>query len=480
MTRKGERSSLSTRSRWGTSVERPTSSSLFRRPAWQRGRYGWQHPARSLVLAIVAVAVAGTLLLMLPVARAGAGTGGAPWHVALFTATSATSVTGLVVVDTGTYWSPFGHAVLLVLIQIGGLGVMTAASLLGLVVAGRLGLRTRLLAQSETQTVDLGTVRRVVVGSTVMVFAVEAVMVVVLTLRLWLSHGYGLGEALWSGVFHAVSAFNNAGFALWPDSLVRFSSDGVVLGAVSVAVILGGLGYPVLIEALRVRPASRWSVHTYLTLWVSAALTVLGALVVTLGEWRNPATLGSMSTVEKLLSGIFGGITPRSAGFATFDFAQADASTKLSTDLLMLVGGGSGSTAGGIKVTTLAVLVLAVLAEVRGNRDVDVHGRRLSSAIVRQAIAVAAFTFTIVVAATLTLLELTGEPLDTVIFEVASAFSTCGLTTGLSARLPVPEQLILCVLMLVGRVGPITFATALALRQARQAYRNPVARPIVG
>lgn len=463
-------------------MNRSALAHLLRRPAWERGRWGWRHPSRWVISALLLVTVAGTVLLMLPVARSGpvASTGGAPWHVALFTATSAASVTGLTVVDTGSYWSPFGHTVILLLAQLGGLGLMTAASLLGLVVAGRLGLRTRLLAQSEAETIDLGTVRRVVVGSAVLVLAVEAVLFVVLTARLWLGDGYGFGRAAWYGLFHAVSAFNNAGFSLWSDSLSRFASDGFVLAVMGVAIVLGGLGYPVLMEVLRVRPTSRWSVHTYLTLWVSAILVVLGSLVIIVSEWRNPGTLGPLDPSGKVASGVFAGITPRSAGFNTFDVAKADDSTLLFTILLMLIGGGSGSTAGGIKVTTLAVLVLAVVAEVRGNEDVDVHGRRLAAGVVRQAIAVAAFTFSIVFVACLALLELSGERLQDVLFEVSSAFSTCGLSTGLSARLDTPEQLIMIVLMLVGRAGPITFATALALRQTTRAYRNPQARPIVG
>lgn len=460
-----------------TSTDLPT---MLRRPAWQRGRYGWQHPARWVVLALLAVAAAGTLLLLLPISRAGTGTGGAPWDVALFTAVSASSVTGLTVVDTGTYWSPFGQVVLLVLIQLGGLGVMTAASLLGLVVAGRLGLRTRLLLQSTSETVDLGTVRRVVVGSAVMVGVVEAAAFVVLSLRLWLGESYPLGKALWFGLFHAVSALNNAGFALWPDSLARFSCDVVVLGVIGVAVVIGGLGYPVLAEVYRVRRPSRWSVHTWLTVIASLALLVLGGLAVTLSEWRNPATLGGLPVEGRVLSGIFGGLTPRSAGFETYPTGASDSSTLFFTDLFMLIGGGSGSTAGGIKVTTLAVLVLAVLAEIRGHRDVEVHGRRLGEGAIRQAIAVAAFTFVVVAASTLLLLEMTGERLEPVLFEVSSAFSTSGLSSGLTARLDVGGRLVLVVLMLIGRVGPITFATALALRRTRHAYRYPVTRPIVG
>lgn len=453
-------------------------TSLLRRPAWERGRYGWRHPSRWILLGITGLALIGTVLLMLPLSRAEPG--GAPWNVALFTATSAATVTGLTVVDTGMYWSGFGHVVILLLMQVGGLGVMTAASLLGLVVAGRLGLRTRVLAQSERETIDLGTVRRVVWGSAGLVLVVELVLFVVLTLRMWLSYDFSLPRATWLGLFHAVSAFNNGGFGLLPDSLALFARDEIVLGGVGIAAFIGGLGYPVLAEVIRVRPWSRWSVHTVLTLRVSLVLLVLTAIVITAGEWANPQTLGPLDLHTKLVSGAFTAVMPRSVGFTSFDISRMDDSSLLFTDLMMMIGNGSGSTAGGIKVTTLAILILAVLAEIRGTTDVNVHERRLADGVVRQAIAVAAFSFTLVFGATLVMLEMTDERLDDLLFEVISAFATCGLSVGVSGRLDAPDQVIFVFLMLIGRVGPITFATALALRQTRVAYRNPAARPIVG
>jgi trk system potassium uptake protein len=436
------------------------------------------HPARLLPLGLLALVLAGTLLLELPVSRSGPGS--APLRTALLSATSAVTATGLSTVDTGTYWSGFGQVVLLVLMQVGGLGMMVAASLLGLVVLGRLGLRSRLLSRSATGTVDLGTVRRIVVGTIVLALAIEAVVVVAVALRLWLHYGESFGRALWLGTFHAVSAFTNAGFTLWPDSLARFAPDPWILAPTAAAFVLGGLGYPVLLETLRVRPARLWSVHTRLTLVVSAVLLVVGPLVVTLGEWRNPATLGALDVPGRLLAGAFGGISPRSAGFATFDYGHADASTMLFTSVLMVIGGASGSTAGGIKVTTVALIVLAVVAEVRGHPDVDAFGRRIAPATVRQAIAVSGMAFALVVAASLTLLELTGENLDAVLFEVSSAFGSSGLSVGLTPRLPAAGQYLLVAVMLAGRLGPITLATALALRHTRRAFRNPEARPIVG
>lgn len=426
---------------------------------------------------LAATVAVGTLLLLLPLSTAGRG--GTSLGTALFTATSASCDVGLTVVDTGTYWSPFGQVVILVLIQVGGLGLMISASLLGLVAATRLGLQTRLLSESGNQTIDLGTVRRVVFGSVAVAGVVEAVTVVVLGLRLWLGHGYGPGRAAYLGLFHGVAAFNNAGFTLWPDSLSRFGGDALVLMPILVAVVLGGLGYPVVLEALRVR-MRRWSLHTRLTLLVTAVLLVVGPLAVMIGEWTNPATLGGLDIGGRLVSGTFAGVSPRTAGFAPFDFGHADFSTLLFTDLLMLIGAGSASTAGGIKVTTVGVLVLAVVAEVRGHDDVNLFARRIAPSTARQALAVCALTLAVVGGAALALLELTGQDLDHVLFEVSSAFGTVGLTVGVTDDLGGGGKAILVALMLAGRIGPVALATALALRPHRQTFRNAEARPVIG
>ncbi len=439
--------------------------------------------AQLVVAGFVVLLAAGTGLLMLPVSSQGPG--GTDLHTALFTATSAGCVTGLTIVDTGTYWSPFGQVVLLALMQLGGLGVMTFASLLGLLVAGRLGLRSRLLAQSETRTLDLGTVSSVVAGIVRVSLVIEAAVLVALFLRWWLGYGESTGRALWLATFHTVSAYNNAGFALWGDSLVGFAGDPWVLVPLMAAFVLGGLGYPVLLEVLRSlrAPGGRarlWSLHTRLTLVMTAALLVLGPAVVLLTERGNPGTLAGLPWPERLWSTVFSGITPRTAGFNTIDYGSATPETLLATDALMIVGGGSAGTAGGLKVTTFAVLLLAVVSEIRGDPDIDVFGRRISLATVRQALSVALIGVLLVVVSTFVLLELSTLGLDAALFEVVSAFATVGLSTGVTADLPTAGHYLLVVLMFLGRVGPVTAAAALALRERPRAYRNPEGRPIVG
>ncbi|GAU71158.1 anion-transporting ATPase [Streptomyces sp. NBRC 110611] len=304
---------------------------------------------------------------------------------ALFTSTSAVCVTGLVVVDTGTYWSGFGEGVILALIQVGGFGIMTLASLLALLASGKLGLRMQLTAQAETKSLGIGDVRRVLLGVAGSTLIVELAVGAFLSLRFRYGYGNSIGDAAYLGFFHAVSAFNNAGFGLHADSLTGYAQDPWVTLPIAVAVILGGLGFPVLLELLRHRTRRRttgrrtWSLHTKLTLVTTAALLVVGMSLTSLLEWENTATLGSFDWIEKLLNGFFHSAMSRTAGFNALDVGAMHASTLLVTCMLMFIGGGSAGTAGGIKVGTFAVLAAAMLAEVRGEPHAAVLGRYLHS-----------------------------------------------------------------------------------------------------
>jgi trk system potassium uptake protein len=437
------------------------------------------HPARTVTLAFLIATLIGTGALMLPVCSAGPG--GTGFRTALFTATSAISVTGLAVVDTERHWSGTGEAVLLALMQLGGLGIMTATSLLGLVVARRLGLRSRLLVQVETGTLDLGTIRRLLFSVVRVSLVIEAVTWLAITLRLALGYDEPLGQAVRLGLFHAVSAYNNCGFALWPDNLTRFGADPWLLAPITVAFVLGALGFPVLLELLRGRGPTGWSVHTRLTLITFGLLAVAGPAVVLLGEWNNGLSLGVHGGAgNRLVAGIFSGLTAGSAGFNVIDYSTVNPATLLGTDVLMFIGGGSGGTAGGIKVGTVAVLALAVISEVRGDDEISVFGRRLTPATMRQALTVTMLAAAGVLLGTFALLALSPEDFDAGLFEVVSAFSSSGLSTGITARLAPAGQYLLVVLMFVGRVGPVTAATALALRRSRKLYRYPETRPLVG
>ncbi|WP_406724036.1 potassium transporter TrkG [Streptomyces sp. GD-15H] len=442
------------------------------------------HPARAVVAAFAVAVAVGTLLLMLPAAsRDGTGSGVVE---ALFTATSAVCVTGLVVVDTGAQWSGFGQGVLLSLIQVGGFGIMSLASLLALLVSGRLRLRLRLTAQAETKSLGMGEVRQVLLGIVTTSVAVEVVTAALLVLRFRLGYGQDLQDAVYGGVFHAVSAFNNAGFGLRADSLVGYAHDPWVTLPVAAAVILGGLGFPVLLEILRHHRRTRttgrrpYSLHTRLTALGTLVLLAAGTAMTCLLEWRNPGTLGPMGVGGKLLNGFFYSAMTRSAGFNAVDVAALDSSTVLGSCVLMFIGGGSAGTAGGIKITTFAVLAVAIFAEVRGRPAAEVMGRRIPQAALRQALAVALLGVGLVMAGTLVLLTVSDASLEAVLFEAVSAFATVGLSTGITAGLPTGGHLVLIALMFTGRVGPVILASALALHEPARRYRLPEERPVIG
>jgi potassium uptake TrkH family protein len=437
------------------------------------------HPAQAVVAGFALAVLAGTLLLMLPVARVGPGGAGA--LEALFTATSAVCVTGLIVVDTPTYWTGFGHAVILALIQVGGFGIMTLASLLGLLISHRLGLRTRITAAAETKSLSLGDVRAVVLGVAKISLTVEAVTAVILAARFALGYGEPITRAAWLGIFHSLSAFNNAGFALYSDNLMGFTTDAWICLPIAVAVIIGGLGFPVLFELRRTyRRPSRLSMHSKITLVGTAILLVGGTAFMLAAEWSNHETLGPLSVPGKLLAGFFQGAMPRTAGFNSIDIAQMNTGTWLGTDVLMFIGGGSAGTAGGIKVTTFFLLLFVIVSEVRGDDDSTAFNRRIATSAQRQALTVALLGVCAVVAPAVVFAMTTPFSLDQVLYEVVSAFATVGLSTGITAQLPEAHQLVLVALMFLGRLGPITLATALALRHRNRLYRLPEERPIIG
>jgi trk system potassium uptake protein TrkH len=441
-------------------------------------RLARQSPARLAVTVFAAVIALFTALLLAPWATASGRS--APFVDALFTATSAVCVTGLVVVPTGTYWSTYGQVVILIGIKVGGLGVMTLASILGMAVSRRIGLTQKLLTASETKTTRLGEVgslvRVVIITST----ALELLIALLLFPR-FLVLEETVGEAAWHGIFYGISAFNNAGFVPTEHGLMPYVGDWMLCLPIVLGVFIGSLGFPVILNVLRSRRrADRWSLHTKLTLTMSAVLVVVGTVLFAALEWTNSGTLGPLSFGEKLLASLFAGVMPRSGGFSTVDTASMHEASWLITDALMFVGGGSASTAGGIKVTTLAVMLIAIVSEARGDRDMDAFGRRIPRDTLRLAVAVSFVGATAVLLSSLLLLEITGESLDVILFETISAFATVGLSTGITPELPDAGKYVLVALMFVGRTGTMTFAAALALRDRRRIVRYPEERPIIG
>ncbi|PID54032.1 MAG: potassium transporter Trk [Micrococcales bacterium] len=436
------------------------------------------HPARFALAAFTAVNAFFVALLQLPIATASGQR--APFVDSLFTAVSATCVTGLVTVDTAAYWSTFGHVVILNAIAVGGLGIITIASLLSIMVSARMGLNYRLLAARETKTERLGELGSLLSVVLVTTLAIETVIVAVLFPRLVLA-GESVRDALWHSVFYAVSAFNNAGFIIHEGGLPTHPGDWWLTVPIMVGVFLGSLGFPVLLAVRRnLRRPAKWGLHAKLTLSMTTALFLASVVLLGWFEWRNPQTLGQLTPGQKVLAAIFLAVMPRSGGFNTVPTAELEHTSMLLTDAMMFVGGGSVSTAGGIRVTTLAVLFLVIVAESRGDRDVEIFRRRIPTDSLRLAVSVTFVGATLVLIGSLILVETTRVSLDLVLFEVLSAFATCGLSTGLSAELPDAGKYVLTALMFIGRTGTMTLGAALAMRERSRMFRQPEERPIIG
>jgi potassium uptake TrkH family protein len=432
-------------------------------------------------LAFLAVILVGAGLLMLPLARTGSDAGADPLMAALFSSVSAVCVTGLITVDTATYWTPFGQAVILGLIQVGGFGIMTLATLLALLVRKSIGLRGQLVAQTETHTLNLGDVRTVLVRVAKLMIGLESITAVILTARFWIAYDQNPATALWHGTFHAVSAFNNAGFALYSDNLISFAADPWIIVPICAAIIAGGLGFPVIIQLLRGEvKAKNWSVHLRLTIYGTLLLLIAGIALFGAFEWNRDETLGHLSLTGKLLGSLAGGVFPRTAGFNSVDYGAASPETLMITNMLMFIGGGSAGTAGGIKITTFLVLGFSIWNEVRGREEVTIAHRSISPSSQRQALSVALLGVAAVVGGTLLLLMFTDYSLEKVLFESISAFGTVGMSTGITSNLPPSAEWVLMALMFTGRIGTVTVASALALSSRPKIYRLPEERPIIG
>ncbi|WP_114853700.1 TrkH family potassium uptake protein [Brachybacterium sp. YJGR34] len=399
---------------------------------------------------------------------------------ALFTAVSAICVTGLVTVDTGSHWSTFGLTVIMIAIKLGGLGMMTVASLLSLSVMHRLGLAQRVITAQETRSERLaevgGVLRIILITST----AFEAVTFLTLTPYMIVTD-HGMGESLFLGLFYAISAFNNAGFVPEAAGTAQYLGDPFFTIPVFLAVLVGSLGFPVILVAIRkLRTPRKWTLHAKLTLTTTALLLVVTFVGYLIMEWSNPATLGDEPVMTKILASGFASVMPRSGGFATLDVGQMTSESRLLTDLMMFIGGGSGSTAGGIRVTTFALLMLSIWAEVRGNPDVEAFGRRVPQETIRQAIGVMVMSATMVFLATFLLLRMTPFTLDQTLFEALSGFGTVGLSTGITPDLPPEGKVVIIACMYIGRLGPMTLGAALAVRTRVRMIQLPTERPIVG
>ena len=449
---------------------------------WMKHRPRHVAATQMVALMFAAIILLGALLLTLPAAsRDGVSCGLRP---ALFTATSATCVTGLVLYDTWSQWSGFGQVVILCLIQIGGLGFMSVATLLIFLLRRKVSLRQRLMiAQSLSVSDIMGVVRLqklVIVGS----FCVEAVGALILTLRFW--PAYGLGKALSWGVFHSVSAFCNAGFDIFGSiapgqSLTEFHTDPVVLLTLAALIIIGGLGFLAWENIAQKRSFRKVSVYTKLVLLVTAALLAAGWAGICLLEWNNTETLGGMTVGEKLLNGFFQSATLRTAGFAAIDQAKLTESGKAFSCVLMFIGGSSGSTAGGIKTVTFLVLVLTIWARARGKRAVCAFKRTIPDEQTQNAMIIAFIVLASAVFGGIFISATSPMSFTDAIYEAISALATVGLSAGGTASLSIPAQILIIVYMYFGRVGVLTISLGfLAGKQAEERFRYAETNLLIG
>jgi potassium uptake TrkH family protein len=455
------------------------------------GRKGL-HPSQLIAIAFTAIILSGTLLLSLPIAtQSGKST---PFLDALFTATSATTVTGLSTLNVETHWNLFGHVVIGLLIQVGGFGIVGFASLVAILLNGRASLKTRLNATSEVGS-NSPNIKQLLLNVLKIMLFFQGILAVILTWRFATEYSYSFNDAIGHGVFHAISAFNNAGFALYSDSMMQFARDGWILIPIFTTVFLASLGFPTIAEIrdrlglkiagiFKVTPdysmPKQWSLNARIVLWASFALLILGTGAIAALEWNNPNTFGPLTPTQKVIDSIFASVMPRTAGFNSLDVSQMEPTSWLVTSLLMFIGGASASTAGGIKLGTFVVLIFIVYTEIRGDTAVNIGNRRLPRSMQRQALTIVSLYAVVTIGALLIMRASTEFSLDQIFFEVVSAVGTVGLSTGITADLPDHAKLLLALLMLFGRLGPIIVATSLALRRTKRHFEYPKERPLIG
>ncbi|WP_066504266.1 TrkH family potassium uptake protein [Abyssisolibacter fermentans] len=437
------------------------------------------NPAQVLVLGFGALILIGATFLNLPVASVNGKSIG--FIDALFTSASAVCVTGLVVVNTAAHWSMFGKIVILILIQVGGLGFMTMATLVALILGRKITLKDRLIIQEELNQFTLsGLVKltKYVIVSTIMLESLGAFF-----LSLKFIPIYGPSTGIWFGIFHAISAFCNAGFDLIGSSMEPFVDSPIVNITIGLLVIIGGLGYTVYIDITTQKNYKRYSLHTKLVLIVTAILLVIGFFAIFFLEYNNPDTLGSLSFGGKLMAALFQSIVPRTAGFNSINMGAVTSTSAFIIIILMFIGGSPGSTAGGIKTTSIGAIVLAIISVVRGKNDVEILKRRISIELVFRALAVTGIAFCIVSIVTmiLTITESGASFLD-IVFETVSAFATVGLSRGITPSLTIIGRLVITITMFIGRLGPLTMAFAFAKKRNNNkgVYRYAEERIIVG
>lgn len=413
-------------------------------------------PPQILAFGFITIITLGTVLLMLPISR----TVPLSWLDAFFTATSAVTVTGLIVVDTGTAFTTFGQTILMILIQIGGLGFLTFAVMSILFLGKKIRLKERILMQEALNQNSMGGIVRLIRSLFYFAISMELIATALLSIR-WIPE-YGISKGLFISLFHAVSSFNNAGFSLFNDSLSQYVADPLINIVITLLFVSGGIGFTVIYELIRKRRWRTWTLHTKIMLIGTFLINIFAILSFFILEMNNPHTIGAMPLNEQLWGSFFQGLTPRTAGFNSLDYGDMNNSTLMLTIFLMFIGAGSASTASGIKVTTLIIIILAVFAYLRGRNQVFAFRQRIETEVVIRSLSIIVISFFIVFIAIFMLSVTEDLPMMAVVFEAFSAFGTVGLSIGITDQLSSIGKPIIMFLMFIGRVGPLTIAFSLA------------------
>ncbi|OPX87504.1 MAG: Ktr system potassium uptake protein B [Pelotomaculum sp. PtaB.Bin104] len=432
-------------------------------------------PSQILVIGFGIVILIGSFLLSTPWA---VKEGSINWLTALFTATSAVCVTGLVVVDTQTHWTLFGQVIILLLIQIGGLGIMSFATFFFLLLGKKINLRQRIIMQQAINKHSVEGIVNIFRYLLFFSFTIEAIGTILLAIH-WTSL-MGIKKALWFGLFHSVSAFNNAGFDLFGNfrSLTGFSTDLITNFIISSLIILGGLGFVVVHEIYSLKKVAKLSLHAKVTLISTAILIITGTILILSCEYNH--ALSEYTWSGKLVASYFQAVTPRTAGFNTVDLGGLLIPTQLLIMVLMFIGGSPGSTAGGIKTTTFTLLWLAIYSLLKGKKDTEIYGRRIRYEDVLRALSIALLSVFFIIFITFLILLTHKTDMLKAMFEVISALGTVGLTLGLTTDLNSLGRVLIIITMFVGRLGPLTIGYALAYQKKQPDLRYPEGKIMLG
>ena len=434
---------------------------------------------RILALGFLIIILVGGVILSLPISsKNGTYTSLVD---SIFTATSAVCVTGLITVDTGTHWNTFGHCIIMVLIELGGLGFMSVTTFIAMLLGKKITLRDRLIMQEAMNALDIQGLVKMMKYIVILTFSVQSIGAFLLSFVF--IPQFGIGKGIFYSIFHSISAFCNAGFDLFGNftSLTSYYNNYYLIIVISLLIVIGGLGFSVIAELLNFKHIRKFSIHTKLVLYVTVSLIVLGALLIFGVEYRNEATLGSLNFGEKVLNSVFASITPRTAGFNSISTGDMTMSGKLVTIILMFIGGSPGSTAGGLKTTTFAILILTAVSVLNGREDTEAFGRRFAKESVYKAFTLFVLAIAIVLGVTmiLSIAEPTQQFID-LLYEASSALGTAGITTGVTQEIGTLSKFIIMLAMYFGRLGPITVFLALMKKDKKAGIRYPEAKILIG